>query len=219
MNERRTAASGNDGRQSIIPIFPLTGALLLPHGRLPLHIFEPRYRNMIEDVLAGSDAVIGIIQPLDDNSAERQADLFEVGCSGRIEKWQRLPDGRYVILLEGLARFRVSEELELQRGYRRVSASYSGFESDREGEIGNERLLSALENFCRTNGVRYEPDKLADLSGLSLLNSMAMSLPFAPAEKQALLEAPEIGDRERLLLKLMEMGVVRSGTEFPPLLN
>ena len=213
-----------------LPIFPLTGALLLPGGRLPLHVFEPRYRHMVEDALEG-DGFIGMIQPLapepdavqeseDDEVAD--PDLYQVGCAGVVERWQRLPDGRFVILLKGIARFRVGQELPHHHGYRRVEADYEGFArdwQDAETEVPPDRLMEALRAFGESHQVPIELDKLGKLSGLALLNSVAIALPFQPAEKQALLEAPDVHQRLETLLALMDMGLELRPDGPPPTLN
>lgn len=222
-----------DELPEIIPVFPLTGALLLPGGRLPLHIFEERYRNMVEDALA-SDRAIGIIQPFvkapqtysetDDEGVEEVEgpDLYEVGCVGLIERWERLPDGRFIMLLRGVRRFTIAEELPLERGYRRVTANFERFEVDTEdieAEVVPDQLMGALRHFADAHKVPLELEKLGELSGLALLNSIAMALPFPPAEKQALLEAPDVNERHELLLALLDMGIELRGDVAAPLLN
>ncbi len=214
-----------------LPVFPLLGALLLPGGRLPLHIFEQRYRNMMEDVLAG-DQTIGVIQPMStqpqtysDSESEEELgnpDLYEVGCVGLVERWERLPDGRFIILLQGVRRFRVARELPLKRGYRRVVADLASFPidtADLDAEVDPDRLMAALRQFAELNKVTLELDRLGELSGLALLNSIAMALPFPPAEKQALLEAPGVDDRHDMLLTLLEMGLELRSDSPPPLSN
>ncbi len=208
----------------VLPIFPLTGAILLPGGRLPLHVFEERYRHMVEDALEGV-GFIGMIQPRapgDQVDPRPSPELFSVGCAGLIERWESLDDGRYIILLKGMARFRVRRELPPERGYRRVEADYAGFGRDLEEEgtaVPADRLMAALKSFGETHGVPIELDKLAALSGLALLNSLAMALPFQPAEKQALLEAPDVEGRLETLLALMDMGVELKPDSPPPALN
>ncbi len=204
----------------ILPVFPLTGTLLLPGGRLPLHVFEERYRNMVEDALA-SGGTIGIIQPLrggsepdevllSDEPGDAGPRLYEVGCAGAIERSERLPDGRFILLLKGVRRFRVRRELSLLRGYRRVEADYEGFTVDAEDAdavVSPDPLMDALRHFAELHRVPLELDRLGELSGLALLNSIAMALPFQPAEKQALLEAPDVVHRHDMLLTLLDMGV------------
>ena len=221
----------------ILPVFPLTGALLLPGGRLPLHIFEERYRNMVEDSLAGAQT-IGLIQPMRGGAEpDGEADdvflvgspdegdgprLYEVGCAGVLERSERLPDGRFIILLKGTRRFRVRRELPLVRGYRRVEADYAGFDVDAEdvdAEVSPDSLLGALRTFAELHQVPLELDRLGELSGLALLNSVAMALPFQPAEKQALLEAPDVVRRHEMLLTLLDMGVDLRSDASPPAAN
>ncbi|MEM7584446.1 MAG: LON peptidase substrate-binding domain-containing protein [Acidobacteriota bacterium] len=219
----------------IIPVFPLTGALLLPGGRLPLHIFEERYRNMVEDALEG-DRAIGIIQPFgkapqtysedtsddSEDAEEEDPELYDVGCVGLIERWERLPDGRYIMLLRGVRRFTISEELPQERGYRRVAASFEAFavdSDDVEADVVPDQLMGALRQFAEAHKVPLELDRLEELSGLALLNSIAMALPFPPAEKQALLEAPDVNQRHELLLTLLDMGIELRGDVAQPMLN
>ncbi len=219
-----------------LPVFPLAGALLLPAGRLPLHIFEQRYRNMIEDAIEGEHA-IGVIQPLrgQPEGAEPAGEagagdppendappLYEIGCAGVIERSERLPDGRFIILLKGTRRFRVRRELPPVRGYRRVIADYQDFGADAldaGAELSPDRLMGALRHFAELHQVSLELDRLGELSGLALLNSIAMALPFQPAEKQALLEAPDVPHRHEMLLTLLDMGLELRSDVPPPLLN
>ena len=207
-----------------LPIFPLTGAILLPGGRLPLHIFEERYRNMVEDALEG-DGFIGMIQPQapgPEDDSRQSAELYAVGCAGLIERWEGLDDGRFIILLKGIARFHIGRELESVRGYRRVEADYQGFGGDLEErgvEVEADRLMQALKAFGEAHRVPIELDKLTELSGLALLNSLAMALPFQPAEKQALLEAPDVQHRLETLLALVTMGIELGPDIPPPALN
>ncbi|HEX9734691.1 MAG TPA: LON peptidase substrate-binding domain-containing protein [Thermoanaerobaculia bacterium] len=204
----------------ILPIFPLTGVVLLPGGRLPLHVFELRYRNLVEDAMAVDDPYIGIIQPLEPTGevlAEELPDpaadgppLYDVGCAGVIERCDTLPDGRHLILLQGQRRFRIRRELPPRRGYRRVEADYGDFAVDdrvEEAQVPAERLMQALAAFGQGHRIQFELEKLSQLPGLALLNSVAMVLPFPPEEKQALLEAPDVSERYETLLTLMNMGI------------
>lgn len=200
----------------ILPVFPLTGVLLLPGTVLPLHIFEPRYRNMVEDALK-ADRVFGMLQPFapqQDNrplpGAEREPpELYKVGCAGHIEKWERLPDGRFYLQLRGVNRFRFEEELPLQRGYRRVRAMYQEF-SDAKLEEGwhcqRQAVLEALTGYGKAHGLEVKPEQAKRLTDLELINLLGVSLPFHPAEKQALLEAPTLKDRELVLTNLLRLG-------------
>ena len=190
---------------AVLPVFPLPGALLLPGAHLPLHVFEPRYRNLVTDVLA-EDRIFGVIQPVDgDDDPPR---LYPVGCAGRIQQLSKIQDGRFLILIAGLQRFRVEYEHELRRGYRCVVAAYDQFAPDlleKTLEVDPLPLRLALQRFAAANDVELDEDRLGQLGGRTLLNSVAMALPFSPAEKQALLEADDLDHRHRILLSLLEM--------------
>ena len=200
----------------ILPIFPLTGVVLLPLNWLPLHVFEPRYRALVEDALAGA-GFIGMIQPLvprDDNAPDPDAEpgddpeVYPVGCAGRIERCERQPDGRFLLLLRGVSRFRVRTELAPRRGYRRVEADYEEFAADlaeAEAEVDPGPALAAARALGRVRGFDLDLDKLAGLPGFSLVNGLAAAMPLSPAEKQALLEAPDPAARQELLTSLLEM--------------
>ncbi len=202
----------------VLPVFPLTGSLLLPGNYLPLNVFEPRYRNMVADALAG-ERTIGMIQPRLPDPAdnwglweeEQDPDLYAVGCAGAIDRWEPQPDGRYLIVLKGLARFRVGGELPLHRGYRRVRADYAEFAAadlaEPEAPLDPGPVLAAVRAFSRAHGLELDFTLLSGLGGITLLNGLAAALPFGPAEKQALLEAAAPEQRELLLLSLLEMGV------------
>ncbi|HYG65166.1 MAG TPA: LON peptidase substrate-binding domain-containing protein [Thermoanaerobaculia bacterium] len=202
---------------AVIPVFPLTGTLLLPGTLLPLNIFEPRYRNMVADALEGERA-IGMIQPFvprQDNwpaleLPPENPELYPVGCLGRMERCEPQPDGRYEIVLRGICRFRIREELPLHRGYRRVRADTAEFAADLNepaSALDPSRLLAAVRTFGASNGLDFDLDLLSAIPGVSLLNGLSVALPFRPAEKQALLEAGGPEERERLLLALMGMGL------------
>ncbi|MES1243025.1 MAG: LON peptidase substrate-binding domain-containing protein [Acidobacteriota bacterium] len=208
---------------TLIPVFPLTGSLLLPGNLLPLNIFEPRYRNMVEDALAGGQH-IGMIQPLvprqDNWVAEAESashpDLYPIGCVGKIERSEKQLDGRYLIVLRGISRFRIVRELPMWRGYRQVEADYTDFpgdESEPSSLLNPARLLHALRTFSEKHGLEFDFDLLGSLPGVILLNGLAAALPFRPAEKQALLEAPGTLEREELLLTLMGMGLDTLSTD------
>ncbi len=195
-----------------VPIFPLSGTVLLPRARLPLHIFEPRYLAMIEDACAG-DGVIGMIQP---RQAERQdpddaPEIYGAGCLGRIVETQRNEDGRQLITLLGLCRFDVVGELPLSRGYRRVAADYQRFAGDLdepgEGVFDRDRLLSGLSAYFAARGVGGDWDQSEKAADELLIAAMTMICPFAPSEKQALLECPNLDDRAQMLTTLVEMSV------------
>lgn len=200
-----------------LPVFPLTGVMLLPGTVLPLHIFEPRYRAMVEDALE-TDKIFGMIQPFapqNDNRgpqpgpANASPDLYKVGCAGYIEKWEKFPDDRFFIQLKGVNRFRFSEEFPLMRGYRRVKAMYDEFPdaSPEQGwQCARQALLDALATFGKAHGMQVKAEQAQRFSDLELVNLLSVSLPFHPAEKQALLEAPLLKDRENLLIDLLRLG-------------
>lgn len=201
---------------TVFPVFPLTGTLLLPGNLLPLNIFEPRYRNMVADALE-EGLHIGMVQPVvpqADNwgppeQMSTNPDIYEIGCVGRIERSELQPDGRYEIVLRGVSRFRIREELPLHRGYRRVVADFGEFAADPAEpgiDLDPARLLAALRTFGTKHRLELDFELLAALPGISLLNGLAVALPFRPEEKQALLEAHGPMEREQLLLALMGMG-------------
>jgi len=205
-----------------LPIFPLTGVLLLPGTVLPLHIFEPRYRAMVEDAL-NADKVFGMIQPFapqQDNrpvpGAEKETpDLYKVGCAGYIDNCEKLPDGRFFLQLKGVNRFRFEEEFPLHKGYRRVKAIYQDFPDATLGEgwhCERQTVLKALADYGRAHGLEVKPEQADRFSDLELVNLLGVSLPFHPAEKQALLEAATIKDREKMLVNLLCLG---AGPEDP----
>lgn len=201
----------------ILPVFPLTGVMLLPGTVLPLHIFEPRYRAMIEDALEG-DKIFGMIQPFapqNDNrgpapGGENSApDLYKVGCAGYIEQCEKLPDGRYFVQLKGVNRFRFAEEIALQRGYRRVKATYQEFPDatlEQSWQCDRPAILEALATYGKAHGMQVRPEQAVKFSNLELVNLLSVSLPFHPAEKQALLEAAILKDRENMLVDLLRLG-------------
>ena len=206
----------------ILPVFPLTGVMLLPGTVLPLHIFEPRYRNMIEDALK-TDKIFGMIQPFapqDDNrgpqpGAEEAPGLYTVGCAGHIEQSEKFPDGRYFVQLKGVNRFRWEQELPLHRGYRRVRAIYGPFSDAAPQEnwrCDRDALLGALASYGETHGMHVKPEHAQRFSDLELVNLLSVSLPFHPAEKQALLESLTLKDRENILINLLRLG---AGTADP----
>jgi Lon protease-like protein len=221
---------------AILPVFPLTGSLLLPGNWLPLNVFEPRYRSMVEDAMAPAAGAtgggwIGMIQPLvpqQDNwpalePPEENPRLYSVGCAGRIERCDAQSDGRYHILLKGRTRFRVQDELPLVRGYRRVAADYVEFAADlleEQTAIDPAPLLGAVRRFGASQGLSFDLDVLSTLPGIALLNGLAVALPFLPGDKQALLEADGPERRLEMLLTMMGMGLDADGDRYaPPIVN
>ena len=194
----------------IIPIFPLSGALLLPQGKLPLNIFEPRYLQMTQDAIA-AERVIGMIQP--ENNEEPPA-IFGTGCMGRITSFSETDDGRLLITLSGMCRFNIIEELPLVNGYRRVVADCHRYRNDlstdHEAEIPRERLLEALRGYLVLKHVDANWEAIEKTDDLNLVTSLAMMCPFEASEKQALLEADAVSDRADIMVTLLEMALLES---------
>jgi Lon protease-like protein len=198
-----------------IPIFPLPGVLLLPGGRLPLNVFEPRYLAMVEDALAGPRAV-GMLQPCEEADDVGAARTYDTGCLGRITAFSETEDGRYLITLSGLIRFDVTAELNPRQGYRRVAADYGRFRDDLEqagGEIDRGRLLQALGDYFDANGIEGDWDAIEEAENEALVTSLAMICPFAAPEKQALLEAMTLPDRAEAMTAIMEMSAHDGGDD------
>jgi Lon protease-like protein len=200
----------------IIPIFPLSGALLLPRGRLPLNIFEPRYLAMVRAALA-AERIIGMIQPTDPDSPSQAPEIYRTGCAGRITAFSETDDGRFLITLTGVARFRVEEELTCVTPYRQVAADYTPFSGDLDApddaaaaKVDRERLLPALRAYLELNGMAADWQAIAQAPSETLINALAMICPFASSEKQALLEAPTLVDRAGVMTALIEMAVAQS---------
>ena len=190
-------------------VFPLPGALLLPHGRLPLNIFEPRYLALVEEALAFR-RLIGMIQPTGELEPDStRAKLFQVGCAGRIHSFNEIEDGRYLISLVGVARFRIVEEVEMRRGFRRVRADWQAYLADLSGGkaclVNRSGLLEQLRCYFNLQGIASEWEMIEKTDDEKLITSLAMICPFTPCEKQALLEAPDMEERCRLLTTLMNM--------------
>ena len=203
----------------VIPVFPLDGALLLPTGELPLQIFEPRYLNMIDDVMAG-DRMIGMVQTRSGGDRSRP-NLAGVGCCGRITSFSETSDGRYLITLTGVCRFVVGEELSVASPYRQVRANFLPFADDLSVEASEipafdrRRFAGALKRYLnrRELDIDWETAESAPLE--SLITSLSMGLPFEPAEKQALLEAPTMADRCDALTALLEIDSLEGDDDEP----
>ncbi|MGB0681367.1 MAG: LON peptidase substrate-binding domain-containing protein [Magnetovibrionaceae bacterium] len=199
-----------------LPIFPLPGALLLPHGRLPLNIFEPRYLNMVEDAL-GQSRLIGMIQPrlVQPDPVDSAAGLYDVGCVGRIITFSETHDGRFLITLAGMQRFRIAEEVPTTRGYRRIIADYQGFEADMaedSSEIQDrDRLEAAMKAYFEAKAIEVDWESVSQADDESLITSLSMISPFDAPEKQALLESVSLQERAGLLCTLFEMDLHEPG--------
>lgn len=206
----------------VVPVFPLDGALLLPRGGLPLNVFEPRYLNMIDDVMAG-DRLLGMIQTHPGGDRARPA-LLAIGCVGRITTYTETADGRYLITLTGVCRFIAGEELPAQTPYRQVRAEFGSFEEDlrpapADLHFGRERLLAALRAYLHSREIDIEWETARAAPAEALINSLAMALPFAPPEKQALLEAETLAERETALVALLEIDAATLDDDEPPILQ
>ncbi len=201
---------GFDDLPGTLPIFPLTGVLLLPRGELPLNIFEPRYLNMTLDAIAG-DRLIGMIQPTETESEDANPPVYGTGCAGRIVGFQETEDGRLLITLKGLCRFDVTEELPLMRGYRPVAADWSKYGADMEPAeevmIDRDRLLGPLKTYFKIQGIQADWNAIETTSEERLITCLSMICPFEGPEKQALLEAPTLTERGKVLITLVEMAV------------
>lgn len=196
-----------------LPVFPLSGALLLPRGHLPLNIFEPRYLAMVDSALAGQ-RLIGMIQPLESEAGAKVPTLSAVGCAGRLTNFGETDDGRYLITLSGICRFRVESELDVITPYRQVRADYSDFAEDfapASGEIPRERVIKALKRYVKRQQLKADWNSVTDAPGETLINALAMLCPFAPTEKQALLEARRFDERVDTLIALLEMSGAGGG--------
>jgi len=204
----------------VIPVFPLAGALLLPRGQMPLNIFEPRYLVMVDDALRLGHRLIGMIQP--DNAhpgsgSEARPYLYRVGCVGRITQLAESGDGRYLIQLTGVARFRITEELVVPTPYRQCRVHYNDFVDDftaRKGEAAVDRphLLQALRRFLDVNNLKADWDGIENAPNEALVNALAMMSPYGTAEKQALLEAPDLKTRADMLIAMTEIELAKKNT-------
>ncbi|MGA9795127.1 MAG: LON peptidase substrate-binding domain-containing protein [Rhizomicrobium sp.] len=200
--------SSLDALPATLPVFPLTGALLLPRGQLPLNIFEPRYLAMVDAVMSGN-RLIGMIQPTEHEEKALKPALSAVGCAGRITGYQETDDGRYLLTLTGICRFRIAEELVVTTPFRQARADYSAFGGDlvigSESEFPRERLLTALRDYLSRRDLKADWSSVMNAPAETLVNALAMLCPFQPAEKQALLEAPGWEERVDTLVALLEM--------------
>ena len=190
----------------VIPVFPLPGALLLPRARLPLHLFEPRYLAMLDDVLKTSNRLIGMVQPYETPGGGR---LHTIGCAGKVTAFSETEDGRYMITLSGASRFRIMEEVEGFTPYRRCKVNWSGFDADlgpSEKDPGFDRdtFMKALGKYLTENGLSTDWESLGEAEDELLINSLSMLCPFEPEDKQALLEAPSLTTRRETLMTLIE---------------
>lgn len=202
-----------------IPVFPLPGALLLPRARLPLNIFEPRYLAMLDDTLKTEHRLIGMIQPvvLPEGRDDKPKKLHKIGCAGRVTGYQETEDGRYMITLTGISRFRITLTSEGFAPYIRADVDWGSFDRDlgrREVDAAFDRpaFLEVLKRYFETAQLASDWDSLKEAEEELLINSLSMLCPFDPEEKQALLEAPTLSTRRETLVTLMEFAL-RGGAE------
>jgi Lon protease-like protein len=202
----------------VIPVFPLPGALLLPRGQMPLNIFEPRYLAMADDALASRHRLIGMIQPDPSHPGpDDKPNLYKVGCVGRITQFAETGDGRYLIQLTGVSRFRTIEELAITTPYRQCKVNYVPYADDfiaRKGEddVDREAVLRALSEFLTANNLKTDWEGIESAPNEALVNALAMMSPYGSAEKQALLEAPDLKTRAEILVAVTEIELADSGT-------
>jgi Lon protease-like protein len=206
----------------ILPVFPLPGALLLPRGQMPLNIFEPRYLEMVDDALREGHRLIGMIQPdLTHSASEDKPKLFHVGCAGRITQFAESGDGRYILELTGVSRFKIVEELTVLTPYRQCKADFFAFVDDftaRKGEdaVDRKRLLEVLTDFLKVNNLKVDWDGIETAPNEALVNARAMRSPYRPPEKQAMLEAPDRKTRAEILIAVTEMDLAKKSTSGDP---
>ena len=201
-----------------IPVFPLPGVLLLPRGEMPLNIFEPRYLAMVDDALRDGHRLIGMIQPdIAHSRDEARPALFRVGCVGRITQLAESGDGRYILELTGVARFKVIEEVTALTAYRQCKVDFFAYADDfiaRKGEEAVDRtaLLEVLTDFLEANNLKVDWEGIESAPNEALVNALAMMSPYGPAEKQAMLEAPDLKTRAEILVAVTEMDLAKKST-------
>jgi Lon protease-like protein len=205
-----------------IPVFPLPGALLLPRGQMPLNIFEPRYLAMVDDSLRDGHRLIGMIQPDTAHpGSEQKPNLYRVGCVGRITQLAETGDGRYLLQLTGVARFRIEEELSVATAYRQCRVTYVPFMDDfvaRRGEeaVDRKTLLEALQAFLKANNLKADWQGIESAPNEALVNALAMMSSYGSAEKQAMLEAPDLKTRAEILIAVTEIELAKGKNEDEP---
>ncbi|HEX4635882.1 MAG TPA: LON peptidase substrate-binding domain-containing protein [Rhizomicrobium sp.] len=201
-----------------LPLFPLSGAVLLPRGQLPLNVFEPRYLEMVEYALTG-DRLIGMIQPAESEDKVAVPLLTRVGCAGKIVSFRETEDNRYLISLNGICRFRLTGEMKTSTPWRAGFCDFAGFAGDlaqpQDETLPRDRLLKALKTYLTNRDMRADWSSVMTAPGEALINALAMMCPFDAAEKQALLEAAGVQERASALIALLEIG----GENGPTTLN
>ena len=199
-----------------IPVFPLPGALLLPRARLPLHLFEPRYLTMLDDVLKTSSRLVGMVQPFETPDGGNR--LHAIGCAGKVTAFSETDDGRYMITLAGASRFRIVEEVDGFTPYRRCKVAWTGFDADlgpveKDPAFDRPVFMEALGRYLTDAGLSTDWESLGEAEDELLINSLSMLCPFEPEDKQALLEAPSLTTRRETLMTLIEFALRRGSGE------
>lgn len=207
-----------DDLPETIPVFPLSEALLLPGGRMPLQIFEPRYLEMVDQVLVGQ-RLVGMIQPRLDGAlrADGEPELCEVGCIGRLTSFAETGDGRYLVTLQGVCRFRIVEELQTRQAFRTCSIGVFATDLDSEAgakEVDRTALLRTFKAYLEANGLEADWNSIAKAENATLVNALSMMSPYGAVEKQALLEAPDLRTRAETLIAITEMALARGRDDF-----
>jgi Lon protease-like protein len=196
-----------------LPIFPLAGAVVMPGVQLPLNVFEPRYLNMVQDALE-ADHLVGMIQPRSDTAFEETPEIHRVGCAGRITSYSETNDGRIVLVLTGVCRFDVRGELDIKRGYRRVTPAWERFaidlHEDESNLVDREAFLTSLKAYASLRGVEIPWDDIEKMTDPDLANLLCAHLPLEAEDKQALIETLDLRDRGELMRGLMDMSSVSS---------
>ena len=206
----------------VIPVFPLPGALLLPRGQMPLNIFEQRYLSMVDDAFRDGHRLIGMIQPdVTHSPDEDRPVLFQIGCVGRITQLAETGDGRYILELTGICRYKVVEEMTVLTAYRQCKVDYFPFIDDftaRKGEdaVDREALLAVLTDFLKANNLRVDWEGVENAPNEALVNALAMMSPYGPAEKQAMLEALDLKTRAEILIAITQIDLARKRTSGDP---
>jgi len=196
-------------RPSVIPIFPLPGAILFPRSRLPLNIFEPRYLAMIDDVLKTEDRMLGMIQPK--NTSDTEAENFDIGCAGRIVSLTETDDGRYHIILKGISRFRMGPQVHTYTPYNRFNINWTEFNDDNtpmtDPTFNRDGFLAILKDYFAATQLNSDWDSLAKADEETLIHALGMLCPFATEEKQLLIESSNLTERRKTLETLMRFTI------------
>lgn len=203
---------------SVIPVFPLSGVILLPGSNLPLNIFEPRYLQMVRDAVS-SDGLIGMVQPKVHENEEQTPDLYDIGGLGKIDHLVEAGENRFAIRLKGIARFEITDELSTTTPYRQVQVDWSRFQ-DMEAvkdtkTIDRRRLLATLSSYLEQRGLDADYDAIAEAPDDILVNTLSMIIPLGTTEKQGLLEAAVVSDRAEMLTTLLKMALIEDNPTSP----